>query len=94
MTTLETLGLQVTPISSTEGKGYALSYRDNVQMSLCVIVGNGDGKISYSSIRTFDTFSRDDAIALLTDNPTDTRAHAPWAFAMIGGDRMEDLMDQ
>lgn len=94
MKTLEKLGLQVTPISSTAGKGYALFYRDNVQMSMCVVVGNGDGKITYSSTKTFDTLDRDDAVAILADSPTDTRAHAPWAFAMIGGDRIDDLMDQ
>lgn len=94
MTILDNLGIQMTPISSPQGEGYALSYRDNVQLSLCVVVGNADGKITYSSIRTFDRFNREDAIKILAENPTDPRAHAPWAFAMLGGDRIDDLMHQ
>ncbi|WP_315922791.1 PcfJ domain-containing protein [Mesorhizobium sp. SP-1A] len=94
MSILEKLGVKLTPISSPTGEGYALSYRDDVKLSVCIIVGNDEGALTYSSATSFKQFHIEDAMRLLMENPTDSRAHAPWAFAMVGGDRVDDLMDQ
>ena len=94
MSILEKLGVKSTPISSPTGDGYVLSYRDDVKLSVCIIVGNDEGTLTYSSATSFKQFHVEDAMGLLTENPTDSRAHAPWAFAMVGGDRVDDLMDQ
>lgn len=94
MSILEKLGVKLTPISSPTGDGYALSYRDDVRLSVCIIVGNDDGTLTYSSATSFKQFQLEDALGLLAEKPTDSRAHAPWAFAMVGSDRVDDLMDQ
>lgn len=93
MSALDKIGLRVSPIFSEIGEGYALCYSDGIKSSACVISGNSE-ELAYSSFSSFGRLTVDDLTALLTENKTDSRTHAPWAFAMIGGGRIEDLMNE
>lgn len=94
MKILEKLGVKSIPVFSDVGDGYAIYYNDGLKTSACVIASDKEGGLHYSSFSDFTKLTRDDLSALLTDNKTDSRAHAPWAFAMIGGGRIDDLIDE